>query len=145
MPFTCQLKVRFGDVDHAGVAYYPTIIDYFHLAFEEFWEHWMGVPYPTVVDKERLGFPTVHLDVDFVAPLTYGDRLSVQMGVEKVGTSSVTFRYLFVKPSAQQGGAPIPCVRGTLTVVAVDLETFAPKSVPGAYRAKFEACSPPSG
>ncbi len=145
MPFTCQLKVRFGDVDHAGVAYYPTIVDYFHLAFEEFWEGWVGVPYPTVVDSEKLGFPTVHLEVDFVAPLTYGDRLIVQMGVQKVGTSSVTFRYLFTKPGPAAASAPIPCVRGTLTVVAVDLPTFAPKPVPPKYRAKFEGCSPPVG
>jgi len=53
MAYTTSLKVRFGDVDHAGIAYYPTIIDYLHRGFEDFWEGWMQTPYREVVDDHK--------------------------------------------------------------------------------------------
>ena len=34
-PFLASQKVRFGDVDAAGIAYFPRIHEYLHDAFEE--------------------------------------------------------------------------------------------------------------
>ena len=35
MPFEFATPVRFADVDHAGIVYYPRFFHYFHMAFEE--------------------------------------------------------------------------------------------------------------
>jgi len=36
MAFRSQLKIRFGDIDRAGIVYYPRFMHYFHVALEEF-------------------------------------------------------------------------------------------------------------
>ena len=37
MAFVYATPVRFADVDHAGIVYYPRFFHLFHLAFEELW------------------------------------------------------------------------------------------------------------
>ena len=41
-PFSHTFPVRFADVDHAGIVYYPRFFHYFHAAFEEFFRRRMG-------------------------------------------------------------------------------------------------------
>ena len=41
-PFVFALPVRFADVDHAGIVYYPRFFHYFHVAFEELWRARIG-------------------------------------------------------------------------------------------------------
>ena len=36
MAFRSQLKIRFGDIDRAGIVHYPRFMHYFHVALEEF-------------------------------------------------------------------------------------------------------------
>lgn len=131
MSFRCRIPVRFGDIDQAGIAYYPTLFDHCHVAFEEFWERAIGIPYPKVLNKDRLGFPTVHLEADFVRPLRFGDSLSVEVTVLTLGRSSVVFRY-----RASVKGKRAFEVRGT--TVCVDMRTFRPRAVPARYRRLLE-------
>lgn len=35
MTFAQKLRYRFGDIDDAGIAYYPKLLHCFHCAFEE--------------------------------------------------------------------------------------------------------------
>ena len=63
--FKTPVKVRFSDIDHAGIVYYPRIIHYFHLAFEEFFGERVGTHYARVLDEWKLGFPAVHANVEF--------------------------------------------------------------------------------
>jgi 4-hydroxybenzoyl-CoA thioesterase len=76
-PFATNIKVRFSDVDRAGIAYYPRVIHWLHVAFEEFFEQYCGVPYATVLEKENLGFPAVDLKTEFVRPCRFGEVLTV--------------------------------------------------------------------
>ena len=40
--FVHSTPVRFADVDHAGIVYYPRFFHFFHLAFEELWRARLG-------------------------------------------------------------------------------------------------------
>ena len=53
--FHTQLDVRFGDVDPAGIAYYPKIFDFIHQAFESLWALHVGKRYYHLVSEDRLG------------------------------------------------------------------------------------------
>lgn len=132
-PFQTKIKVRFGDVDRAGIAYYPRIVGYFHYAFEEFWEVFARKPYHQVLNKDHLGFPTVHMEVDFAKPLSFGDLLTAKVSIPRVGRSSVVFRYRFFR-------GRILCVSADLTLVAVDMRTFKPRSIPEWCRKLFRRC-----
>lgn len=137
MTFTSEIKVRFGDIDHAGVAYYPNLYHYLHIAFEEFFERCAGKDYSRVLEEDGLGFPTVRVETDFRKPVRYGDTLGISLTVERVGGSSVEILFTV----ARLGDAE-PCMVSRQTVVAVDMGTFSPIQLPEAYRQVFLRCKP---
>jgi 4-hydroxybenzoyl-CoA thioesterase len=138
--FSADIKVRFSDVDRAGIAYYPRVIHWLHVAFEEFFEQFCGVPYATVLEKENLGFPAVDLKTEFVAPCRFGEVLTVHVSLAKVGTSSSVFRYRIVGKGGDER------VRALVTVVCVRLDVLQSTPLPARYREKFLALlDPPAG
>src|SRR6187401_2788223 len=92
--FRHDLPVRFADVDHAGILYYPRFFHFFHVAFEELWRARIGArSYAELIDRERVGFPAVRAECDFKAPLRFGDTAETIVTVPQLGTKSITFRY----------------------------------------------------
>jgi 4-hydroxybenzoyl-CoA thioesterase len=134
--FTTTILVRFGDLDAAGIAYYPNLVNFLHEAFEDFFTGHVGRTLPDVFD-EGLGCPTVKLEMEFVSPVRYGDHVEVGVVIEHVGTSSVRIRY-----SGSVEGTPVFLARNT--VVWVDMKTFTPTAVPDWLRERFEAAMEPA-
>ncbi len=93
--YETAVKVRFGDVDAAGIAYFPSIYNMIHRIFEDMWEFHVGVPYVDLINGQGLGFPLVHSDVNFRSPLRFGDEPRVVVTCEKLGRSSLALRYRF--------------------------------------------------
>src|SRR5437868_4745465 len=91
--FVYEIPVRFADVDRAGILYYPRFLNYFHIAFEEFFGAKVGIAYADLIQRERVGFPMRKLDVDFRAPLSYGDRAAITVKPTRVGNTSVDWAY----------------------------------------------------
>jgi len=129
--FVTQLDVRFGDVDPAGIAYYPRIFEFIHQATEALWDVHVGRRYFYLLSEERLGFPLVHSEVQFKHPLNFGDRPIVKIRAFKVGTSSLGLRYTFLVNDVE-------CVEARMTVVCVKLDGLESTPIPPAYRARFE-------
>jgi 4-hydroxybenzoyl-CoA thioesterase len=129
--FVTQLDVRFGDVDPAGIAYYPRIFEFVHQATEALWDVHVGRRYFYLLSEEKLGFPLVHSEVEFEHPLRFGDRPIVKVTVFKLGTSSIGLRYVFLVDEVE-------CVKARMTVVCVQLDGLAPIPIPVKYREKFE-------
>lgn len=130
MAFETTLRARFGDEDHAGIVYYPRFLDYFHRVFEDFFEA-EGRPYRDVLDVDGVGWPAVHLEVDFASPLRFGDDLVVRLTVTRVGDKSAVFRY-----RGRLGEREV--VRGEVTVACIDMKRFEGVSIPPFYRQMFE-------
>jgi 4-hydroxybenzoyl-CoA thioesterase len=130
MAFTSEIKIRFGDEDHARIVYYPRFFDFFHRVFEDFFES-EGKPYRHVLTVDKLGWPAVHASADFKAPLRFGDVLAVELTVEKVGEKSVSFLYRGLRDG-------VPAVEGRTTVVCVSMDDFKGRAIPDDYRAMFE-------
>jgi len=139
MPFETRIKVRFSDVDRAGIAYYPRVIHWLHVAFEEFWEGFVGVPYAAVLERENLGFPAVGLEVEFVKPTRFGELLTVRVEVDRIGRASSRFRYTVLGPAGDER------VRARVTIVCVALDTLKSVPLPEKYRARFTAALAPGG
>lgn len=133
MKFSTELPVRFGEIDQAGVVYYPRFFHYFHQAFEEWFRQALGVSYPDLVLKEKIGFPSVRVESEFLTPLRYGDRARVQIEVLEVGTKSLTLRYeLYRMPD------DVLCARATIKTVAIHNDTFTSVAIPDQWRERFE-------
>jgi 4-hydroxybenzoyl-CoA thioesterase len=131
MPYRTQVPVRFGDVDHAGIVYYPQFFIYFHQAFEDFFND-NGLPYHQVLNQRRIGFPTVHIETDYKLPLRYGDALDVELSVTRLGRRSATFTYV----GYRHRDGLLAC-SARITCACVDLDHFKAVAVPDDLRAVF--------
>ena len=129
--FRTRVLVRFGDLDGAGIAYYPNLVNFLHEAFEDFFAGHVGRPYPEVYG-EGIGFPTVKVEMEFFAPVHYGDHVDVDVIVERVGRSSVHMRY-----EGSVGGKPV--FRGRNVAVLVEMSTFKSTPLPDWLRERFLA------
>ncbi|KIC48657.1 thioesterase family protein [Tateyamaria sp. ANG-S1] len=90
--FSTDRALRFGDCDISGTAYFPAYVNILNGVNEEFWTH-IGFPWHDIIWNERWGTPTVHLSCDFSKPSMFGETLTFDLGVIRLGRSSVTLRH----------------------------------------------------
>ncbi len=133
MTFSAEFNVRFGEIDHARVVYYPRFFHYFHQAFEEWFAGALGVSYPDLVLKENVGFPSVRVETEFLAPLRYGDRIRVDVQLLEIGRTSITVAYTIVRLADG-----VTSARATIKNVAINNDTFQPVPISDAWRRRFE-------
>ena len=133
MAFTSIQKIRFDDVDGAGIVYYPQFFHLCHGAFEDFFDTAAPISYPTLVKEKRLGFPTVAITSEFKAPLSYGDVAVVALTIRKIGRSSVVIAYDIRR---KRDGALT--FHADITTVLVDLDTLKPVEINDELRGIFE-------
>ena len=133
MAFTSIQKIRFDDVDGAGIVYYPQFFHLCHATFEDFFDTIAHISYPEMIRKQKLGFPTVAIQSQFHAALVYGDTAIVSLGIRKVGTSSLTFAYAIRRKRDGE-----LCFEAEVTTVLVEMETLKPVPLPLEYRQLFE-------
>ena len=129
--FVFTTPVRFSDIDHAGLVYYPRFFHFFHLAFEELWRARLGArAYVELIDGERIGFPAVHADCDFKGPLRFGDDAEIELWVARLGATSVTFRYRVFR-----SGDRMLAADGKVVCAVTDLARMAAIPIPDRVRA----------
>lgn len=132
MTWTRTYPVRFGEIDHAGVMYYPAIFDRIHRSFEDFWGDVTGRSYADVLDGDGVGFPLVDVQASFKRPFRFGEQLTVTLDVVRIGTRSCTFRFRLGCP----GDAPErPRAEARLVTGVIAMGSFAPTALPDLHRA----------
>ncbi len=122
--WTGSYPVRFGEIDHAGVMYYPALFDRVHRAFEDFWPQVTGRSLATLIEG-GLGLPLRDVQARFVQPFRFGETVRVEVELVSAGTTSLVFRCRLFGGRGEE-----PRVEATLTNVAVDMATFQPTPVP---------------
>lgn len=138
--FHLHHRIRFDDVDGAGLVYYPRFFHFCHTALEDLFNLHGPVSYATFIGQRRRGFPTVHAQADFIRPARYGQVLDVAMAVEKMGRSSLTLGYALAPLEGPDGtGAPGPvCARLSVTTVYTDLDRLVSVVLDNDVRAVLE-------
>jgi 4-hydroxybenzoyl-CoA thioesterase len=135
MAYRTTLPVRFGDVDKAGIVYYPRIFHYLHVAQEDFFAGQVGIAYHRLIEEERLGFPTVSDSTDFIKAIKYGDTLEITVSVSRVGDTSATFEFRVYR----EGSGEL-LARSSQVKVAVNMDTWEKVPIPEKYRKILEGC-----
>ncbi len=129
--FEYTAPVRFADVDHAGIVYYPRYFHMFHVAFEELWRERMGArAYVELLDRDRIGFPAVRAECDFRAPLRFGDTAVVAVSVVKLGGKSIQFKYQVFRERETVDAPRLLCAQGLVVCAVVDLTAFVAVATP---------------
>ena len=131
MSFRTSIPIRFGHEDHAGIVYFPRFLHFFHCAFEDFFAA-QGRSYKEVLDVDGVGWPAVHVEVDYKSPLRFGDVFDIDVWVHELGGKSATFAY-------RGGCAGRLVAEARITVACIDLSAFAAIPIPERYRRMFEA------
>lgn len=131
--FEVTLPVRFGQVDCAGIMFYPRFFENFHAVFEDMFGAKLGRPYVTILTERRLGLPMVHLETDFRKAFRFGDPMRLLLDVTRIGRTSVTFRY-----RGFNGAETEPSVQALGTVALIHLDSFESVPFPPDIRAVLE-------
>ena len=84
------VHVRWGDVDLAGIAFYPRFYEWYDLGSEALFAS-LGLAWPETFPRyEIVGVPIVESGSTFSSPVRYGDVLTIRSAVAWVKTT--TFR-----------------------------------------------------
>ena len=89
--FQYRHHVRWGECDPAGIVYAPNILGYALQAVEAWFEEAVGESWSAVIAGRGLATPWAHVDLDFVKPMRPGDRITVGLVLDTLGTSSLGF------------------------------------------------------
>ena len=128
-----QILVRFGDCDAAGIVFYPRYLEMFNSLVEDWFREKLDFSFSEIVTHRGWGLPTVHLEVDFLAPSVFGDVLSAVLRVTAIGTTSMNLDIVL------QGPAGADRVRGKVVLVLIDRKQLRAIPIPDELRAKFRS------
>jgi 4-hydroxybenzoyl-CoA thioesterase len=139
VPFCKQILVRFGDCDAAGIVFYPRYLEMFNSLVEDWYRDALHFSFTDIVTTRGWGLPTVHLEVDFVAPSVFGEYLSATLAVREIGTSSLTLDISLRGPDG------VDRVRGKVVLVMIDRRDLKAIPIPDDVRARIAAFKAASG
>lgn len=91
--FAIQRRVRFHEIDRAGIAYFARAFQYCHEAFEDMLSQALGIDLERFFVESEWMMPLVHAESDYQAPILLGQELRIELSVARLGASSVTFAY----------------------------------------------------
>jgi YbgC/YbaW family acyl-CoA thioester hydrolase len=93
--FSRARRVRFQDVDAAGIIFYPRLLEYTHDLYVEFLEE-HGSPLAEVLEHGDWAAPIRHAEADYFRPLRFGDTLQVSLARAHLEPSEVTLGFTLV-------------------------------------------------
>ncbi len=124
--------MRFAEVDAAGIVFFARHLEFCHDALEALFASLDG-GYPGLVVGRGLGIPSARVEVDYRAPLRYGDVAVIDVEVERLGRTSVTFRHTLRR--ARDG---VECAAVRQVVVLARLDSLGSVPIPDDVRALLE-------
>jgi 4-hydroxybenzoyl-CoA thioesterase len=128
--FSKERLIRFSHCDPAGIVYFVNFFDMVGGVVEDWFREAVGLPFQEMHLERRVGFPIVNTGCEFFRPAHLGDTLMLELGVAKLGRSSIEFR---VRGSV--GGDEK--FRARHKVAMVSLDTFRPLAIPPEMRSKM--------
>jgi 4-hydroxybenzoyl-CoA thioesterase len=80
----CTISVRWSEADPAGIVFYPRFFEWFDLGTEALFDS-VGLPWPEIFPRHAVvGVPIVESGARFVAPVRYGDEVTIRSTVTEV-------------------------------------------------------------
>ncbi|MEX2185990.1 MAG: thioesterase family protein [Pirellulales bacterium] len=99
--FRTQRRIEFADTDAAGIAHFSRYFCLMEEAEHEFLRS-LGLSVLLGDDDGPISFPRVRAACDFRVALRFEDVADIDVQIEKIGRTSVAYRFAF-----SRGGEPI--------------------------------------
>jgi acyl-CoA thioester hydrolase len=90
-----SLRVRYGDTDQMGVAYYGNYLRWFEIGRAEMMRA-LGRSYREI-EADGVRLPVVEAWCRYLKPARYDDEILIETGVSKRARASVRFAYRIVR------------------------------------------------
>lgn len=129
--FECDKLIRFHHCDPAGIVFYPQYFVLFNELVEDWFNQGLATDFAAFHTVRRMGTPMRKVECDFLLPSQVGEILRMQLGVQKIGTSS-----LLLDVSANR--FEVQRVRARLLIVLICLDSQRPIPFPAELRARME-------
>jgi len=120
------ITVRYGDLDpqgHVNNAVYLTYLESARLGYYQ----QVGIYHPD--SRIMTGMVVVHNEIDYLAPIRFGQAVQVGLRVEKIGTKSISFAF-----QIEEVNDGTPFARGKSVMVAFDNVTEQGIPIPDDWR-----------
>ena len=127
--------VEFAETDMAGMVHFAEFFRYMEAAEHAFLRS-LGLSVVMEIDGGKYGLPRVSAACDYLRPARFGEELTIEVTVVKLGRSSVHYAFEFTR-----GGEAI--ARGRVTAAFCRFEDGRPQAwdLPAAFRTKLERAS----
>jgi acyl-CoA thioester hydrolase len=89
------LRVRYGDTDMMGFAYYANYLRWFEIGRAEMLRS-LGMSYREV-EEGGIKLPVLEAVCRYLAPARYDDEIAIETGVRELSRASVRFGYRVVR------------------------------------------------
>ena len=90
--FTYETSVKLHNTDAAGLLFFADQFKLAHDAYELFMES-IGFSFRHILQESDFLLAIVHAEADFLQALYSGDKLTIKLSVDKIGTTSFTLAY----------------------------------------------------
>ena len=132
-PFCHRRRVEFRDTDAAGIVHFSVFFNYMEEAEHAFLRS-LGLDVFLLDNDTAISFPRVAAKCDYRSPIRFGELVDVETNIERIGKSSVTYKFLFRRDETV-------IAEGQVTAACCELtEAGAPRpvAIPENVRAKLE-------
>jgi len=89
------LRVRYGDTDQMGFAYYANYLRWFEIGRAEMLRS-LGMSYREV-EESGVRLPVLEATCRYLEPARYDDEIAIETGVRELSRASVRFGYRVVR------------------------------------------------
>jgi 1,4-dihydroxy-2-naphthoyl-CoA hydrolase len=131
-PYTIGLH----DTDAAGLIFSANIIRICHHGYEALLEE-IGFGMARLFEQKTMGLPIVHIEADFVRPLTVGSKVEILARVAHLGKTSYRMAYELRDASGDV------CATAATVHVCVNPRTREPMELPAEFRNALRRYSSP--
>lgn len=129
--FTIEERVRWGDVDAAGIIFYGAYIRFFEFAETELFRA-VGLPYSVMFEELDVWLPRVHLECDFHHAAKLDDLLEVSVYVGRFGNKSMRLDF-----EVRRKGDELIIARAHFVLASVRRDTFETVPIPEALKVRL--------
>jgi acyl-CoA thioester hydrolase len=123
--FRVEDRVRWSDVDKAGIIYFGSYVRFFEIAETELFRE-IGLPYSTAFDVIDSYPVRAQFHCDFKSPAYLDDMLSVEIWVGTIGSASLTLEFEIKRKKSDRGKLGETLMTGHCTLVTVTRDTYRP-------------------
>ncbi|WP_291843441.1 thioesterase family protein [Maricaulis sp.] len=132
MTFDVARRIRFADVDPAGIVFYPRYFEMINATIEDWFELGLGYGFDAMIVNGPHGVPLAHMEAEFKAPSRLDETLVFSLIVRELGRSSIR---LAVTARCDETVRMI----ARPTLVFVDAAANRPISIPAELKARMLA------